>query len=519
MKLFYYVVTLLIVSGCANAPKNSEALADVVALDVVILESAETRPLSSGKNSKAPILKFATLNDMQTSITAELNTPFGSFIRQLDALSRQYQDSTNTCPQFNNKTLLFLSSEDGGFARKGFWLQQGNKDLVYCDLLYVDMTVSAKDISNGRFLEIFAHEMGHVFMRRIRGEMPPSPSSRFHNVFAVTDYQTAFDEGFGIYFQTFAATFSKSQGFRARIEGRTLPTGAEQWFSNIDGRERIGGVMHNKFAFEKVLPQDLDPLTKYQYEGVMASFGNQLKNAQAMLSSEGLIATLLYRLATSPELSALDPSDDNWSVKAFAHHKMLFERLAETDWINNESPYIELLRTMQKYDNNYAKSAIKSFLYTTYATTVDGDIASIFQSMLNAGHKGDIENFVKQYSLIAKSVETLTEQLTTNQLSLTQELGSPIWLLKPDVRFPHAPWGGVEVPLTVNLNMATHVEIMLLDIFSESEVKGLLIERKNNGPFLDLEDAKKRLQLTSETFSALKKLESLHEQHKGTARE
>ena len=513
MKPLFCLITVILVASCTNLPKNTETYEEVAALDVVMLEASDLLNPTPDGSEKGPILKLATTDNLKVSIKTELDTPFGLFIRQLDALSRQYQDSASTCPQFRRKTLLFLSSEDGGFARKGFWFEQDDGAMIYCDLSYVDMTVSANDINNGRFLEIFAHEMGHVFMRRIKGKVPPSPSSRFHNVFAVTDYQTAFDEGFGIYFQTLAAVFSESPGFRARVEGRTSPTGAEQWFSNIDG------VMHNKFAFERVLSQNLDPLTRYQHEGVITSYSSQLKNAQAMLSSEGVIAALLYRLATAPDLSALEPSDNNWRAKAINHHKMLFELLAETDWQPNQSPYIELLRTMQNSKPDYAKNAIKSFLHTTYATTVDRDTASSFQALINAGHLGDIENFIQQYSLIPKSIEALTEQIINNQLSLTQELGSPIWLLQPNVRFPNAPWGGVEVPLTVNLNMASHAELMLLDIFSESEVKELLIERKNNGLFVNLEDTKKRLQLTTETFSALKQLERLHEQYQGTARE
>ena len=437
MKPLLYLITVILVAGCTNLPRHNETHEEFAALDVVMLEASELVNPTQDASGKGPILKLATSDPLKTLIKAELDTPFGLLIRQLDALSRQYQDTANTCPQLNNKTLLFLSSEDGGFAREGFWFQQDGRDLVYCDLLYVDMTVSAKDISNGRFLEIFAHEMGHVFMRRIKGEVSPSPSSRFHNVFAITDYQTAFDEGFGIYFQTLAAVFFDSTGFRARIEGRVSPTGAEQWFSNIDGRERISGVMHNKHAFEKELPPNLDPLTNYHHEGISASYGNKLKNAQAVLSSEGVIATLFYRLATAPDLSAIEPSDDNWRAKAINHHKMLFELLAESDWQKDKSPYIQLLEELKTTNPDYAKNAIKSFLHTTYTTTVDKTTAEKLQALLNAGHQGDIERFIEQYSVTPKSIEVIPEKIINNQLSLTQELGKPIWLLQPDVTFPH----------------------------------------------------------------------------------
>lgn len=519
MKPLLYLITVILVAGCTNLPRHNETHEEIAALDVVVLEASDQLNPTPDGSGKGPILKLATSDDFKASVKAELNSPFGLLIRQLDALSRQYQDTANTCPQLNNKTLLFLSSEDGGFARKGFWFQQDGRDLVYCDLLYVDMTVSAKDISNGRFLEIFAHEMGHVFMRRIKGEVPPSPSSRFHNVFAITDYQTAFDEGFGIYFQTLAAVFFDSTGFRARIEGRASPTGAEQWLSNIDGRERISGVMHNKHAFDKELPPNLDPLTSYHHEGIRASYGNKLKNAQAMLSSEGVIATLFYRLATAPDLSALEPSDDNWRAKAISHHKMLFELLDESDWQKDESPYIKLLEGLKTTNPDYAKNAIKSFLHTTYATTVDKTTTAKFQALLNAGHQGDIKRFIEQYSVVPKSIELLTEKIINNQLSLTQELGIPIWLLQPDVTFPHAPWGGVEVPLTVNLNMASKAELTLLNIFSDSEIDKILSDREINGPFEHLKSIKDRIELNSDRLLDIKKLNTLHEQYQGAARE
>ena len=71
----------------------------------------------------------------------------------------------------------------------------------FVDEPYVDLVVDADSVANGDFEEIFAHEMGHVFLRRLVPDLPLGYSRTPHASMSITDYPTAFDEGFATHFQ------------------------------------------------------------------------------------------------------------------------------------------------------------------------------------------------------------------------------------------------------------------------------------------------------------------------------
>jgi hypothetical protein len=72
-------------------------------------------------------------------------------------------------------TFLLMSAEEGGFARRGFWLMRRARDPEW----HAD--------------SIFAHETGHVLLRRLLSGLPPGYSRVPHSSLAITDYPTAFD--------------------------------------------------------------------------------------------------------------------------------------------------------------------------------------------------------------------------------------------------------------------------------------------------------------------------------------
>ena len=120
----------------------------------------------------------------------------------------------------------------------------------------------------------------------------------------ITDYSTAFFEGWGIHFQrltydniplyrqTYQNSFDHSRGF------------ASTWHSNIDQSLRLNAVLENNYIHQKLLPVvDLSVLGTEEsilLEHTSPVFDKtRLKNAQQMLSCEGVLATLFFRINTN----------------------------------------------------------------------------------------------------------------------------------------------------------------------------------------------------------------------------
>lgn len=509
---FFILILLGHVFSVVHASDAVEAATSPT--NLVILEPTSTDYMLPQSKRHLPVVKLAT-TPFAAKIKQGFELPFARFILDLDATARATSDPTDSCHRaFADRSILYLSNEDGGYARRGFWFVANDETKpIYCDLLYVDMTVSQQDLDNGGFIEIFAHEMGHVFLRRLLGDIEHAPSSRFHNVFATTDYQTAFDEGFGIYMQTLAAVFADHKGMQKRLQGRLSPTLADQWFSRIDGRQRIFDVMHNRLVFARYSDPESTVEQAYAQEGMSPAYRRQLINGQAMLASEGVLATLFYRFATDPAIGALTPDDANWDTKALAHHQLLFELISTID-LRHETipPFVQLLNSLLAQNSVLARPAALSFLHTTFAMTADHMLATQLQALIYAGHDGELADFMPLYSTNSKALEQLAEQWHKGEASLIAGLGQPLWLLDEEITIKAAPWSSQQVPLTLNLNMATQHELAMLKFLSAKDIANLLSERAAKGPYTSLADLAARVALTAAQVTELERLAAAHKE-------
>ena len=120
---------------------------------------------------------------------------------------------------------------------------------------------------------------------------------------SVTDYPTAFDEGFATHFQSLVRRHSRNP----RLEELTLGLDAKPflpyWLSNLDRAGRIDGVRRNLFVQQQFVPAGSDAEAWSRANESTAFDMARLKNGQQMLSSEGVIATLFHRWLVPGEAS------------------------------------------------------------------------------------------------------------------------------------------------------------------------------------------------------------------------
>src|SRR4051794_1969671 len=115
------------------------------------------------------------------------------------------------------------------------------------------MVVDEDSIADGSFEEIFAHEMAHTVLRTLLGEWPAGPSRKPHLSMTVTDYPTAFDEGYAEHFQALVRDHTTNANLKAFERGADLTNLNAFWQSSIDRRLRNDGVRRNLFIHDKAL--------------------------------------------------------------------------------------------------------------------------------------------------------------------------------------------------------------------------------------------------------------------------
>ncbi len=233
---------------------------------------------------------------------------------------------------------LLLSNRQGGFPRFGFYLgEQDKRQAGYVDL-YKTRSLRKRF---GGMDQIFPHELAHILMQQLAGEMKGGGSNQLHAIGVRTDPAQAFSEGFAEHCQVMAledpdadpatralSSDEERQRFAGELgkrylhelEARWSPAGPMRmgflfWFSGTEQVWRYYAVKQNAFARQTSLPERMfaarDLYPAYLALNVLPGTPQDPpKPASVMLATEGVVSTLFYRWATDEEMQRRYLDDD-----------------------------------------------------------------------------------------------------------------------------------------------------------------------------------------------------------------
>jgi hypothetical protein len=409
---------------------------------------------------------------------------------------------------------LLLSNEEGGFARYGFWMERANgrRELVMAG--YVDMVVDQRTVANGDFEEIFCHELGHLILRSLLGDLGHGPSRKMHQSMTVTDYPTAFDEGYAEHFQPLARDETQNPALR-KIQSGTGTTDLDLlWLSSLDTQLRTDGVKRNIFVHRKAPPADTgqgaDLYQLFLNEETSTTFlTGALRNAQEMMASEGVIATLFYRLVNRESLRntyrdsafynqfleanaarGADPQKEitpyeNVNLKTF----VALRRIAPLARDPSRPLAIAFIDAYAKLFPEEARTVYDLFLSTTYGATASQETANAFERAAVEGQVGDIGSFRRDSLAAFSLLNQITNRVAKGDVRLDANLGPELWLLNENFKIAFAVWERERtVPLSINLNTASEAELMTLPGVDSALAARIVATRHARGYFHSLDE-------------------------------
>jgi hypothetical protein len=460
-----------------------------------------------------PVFRAAPVTELTESLRRELETSFAQealrldrFARNLSASKMEVPDQSLTSPMY-----LLMSTQDGGFARFGFWLEDTSGKRRFVPAGYVDLVIGkdAHALESGNFEEIFPHELGHLVLRTLTGGLPAGPSRKMHQSMTVTDYPTAFDEGFAEHFQPIVRDATTNSHLRRMASGTGSTDFELLWLSDRDTQLRTDGVKHNLFIHRKPLPEnalDVNPDLYRVFVDAETStvfLPTELKTGQQMMASEGVIATLFYRIvndnrlrthyreaqfyirflggdpAASPE-KAITPYE-NVNLKLFA---ALAELRGDK---SGRPPMISLVEHYAKLFPDEAKRIQTIFVETTWGATVSQKLASELSRAALDGGRGDMSLFTQEapFRLLYSTVTEVAE----GKRALDANVGPELWISNSDFKIARAMWTTQRsLPLTINLNTATEPELMTISGMNLELAKRTLAARRERGFFQNIND-------------------------------
>lgn len=270
-------------------------------------------------------LPVLTRHPGATAVGNALTRGFSGRLLRLYAMEQEFfRQRSGRTPE---PAYLLLSDRRGGFPQLGFYLDGEKKaDVGWVDL-HRSSTVSGRF---GAMDQIFPHELLHVIVRQLAGEPRDSGGNQVHAVGVRTDPVNAFGEGFAEHVQILAVDDDDAvpetvalrknadvqQPADASIEAyaRDLarpwwPIRPAQirfllWFSQTEQVLRYHAVKANLFARAPAIPAALldhtDKYRAYLHQSVIpGAVDGAAKPASVMLSTEGVVAHLFWRLTTN----------------------------------------------------------------------------------------------------------------------------------------------------------------------------------------------------------------------------
>lgn len=439
------------------------------------------RRLAAPDGRSAPVMRRVVDGALHDRLQTEARDGFTATLLALDEQARVVAGQPASAP-----TWLLLSEQDGGFARTGFWLRSED-GLRYHDEPYVDLVVSEDDVASGAFEEIFAHELGHVMLRRLAPGLAPGWSRTPHAALAITDRTTAFDEGWAIHFQGLVRRYTRNERLQRIDHGLEDKPFLGSWASNIDRSARVDGMRRNVFVQRQLpLPEVADPVRSLAHSTLFDSA--RLKSGDQMMASEGVVATVFYRW-----LGAGDAATQQ------QRYRRVFESLHALDAADLDAGSPVLVRLVQRYAGGWdddAPHAVRTLVETTYGATVDRRAAQAWETIARPGRLGQMAGFVGGLKAARGTLADTVSAALADPARLDDALSPPLWL---------ATGVGADA-VVLDANTAHASELATLPGIGPDLAARLVLERDANGGFASLAALAERIGAGAASRAALARL-------------
>ena len=392
---------------------------------------------------------------------------------------------------------LALTDHQGGYAKQGFILRTPEGEISEPETPYVDITVqSATSDFKGLMsvTQLFPHEMAHVMYRLLSPEDSIANNSRsvdMHYFSIITDYSTAFNEGFAEHMENVARHFEKNDSIRAgiaedleRIEkssGHSIngftrdfiypfrmgyyKAGMVNWYQKYEDYKRSVYALSGKVRYINKSLRLRNPEDGLTYRNAGVGVEGEIRNRIQFHATEGAISAF-FTAVTLRDHQPVIGSD------------ILSQRICDgglEDLDPLQLQFLKYFHVLHRYvvRNNSSTSQLSDFI------------------------GGYIESFPEDEADVLRIYRELTGR------EFTPDMPVSLWLMVKN--YPHRllvldPFGAIKVPLyTFNLNAAGVEDLLTIRGLDRKEAEAIISHRNTAGYFESYQDLRKITGLSPES--------------------
>ncbi len=440
------------------------------------------------------LTEMIPLSDTSDLHDKAINVIENSFIREslkLHGFVQQYLVNTGVKDHIE-PAYLALTTNQGGYARRGFALKQGNDIHKKPETFYVDIVEGNFRSDPGKLMsvtQLYPHELGHVLYRLLSSAPDVEETSRSVNVHffsVITDYQIAFNEGFAESMENVARLFEPNDSIKQGIESDVIEKESKfddyirgyrrdhQWSPRMDfykasmitWYQQFEDYKRYRYPVEKLAHWKNEQLVKgslndrisYRNSGVRRT--GEKRNISQSHATEGVVSTFFSQLF-------LSDLKENYVEDPSFYSKFLEDTTASIQPMDLFSP-------MQ---NQMLK------VFTVFAEYVDFHNSG--SSQLLDFVNGYVERLPEESTEVIRIYEGSTEH------GISASIPPSVWMMVKE--YDHRmivldQFDGLTLPLyTFDMNQAEIEDLLTMGISEESAI-ALLDYRKNSSPFDSLQE-------------------------------
>jgi hypothetical protein len=410
------------------------------------------------------------------------------------------QEDEAICVARHDNPALFVIVEGGNRPKQGLAIVGAERDRVLPEAWYVE-------VDPRRAATLVPHEYGHAIMFGLLGAEPPDhPPLLPHTTGAISDDVLAFSEGWGIHFETLAGDRPELVPVRSRLARDVFPVAGPlaQGDSLLEGKDLLSysqsyrrylAIKENRFATLPRIDAGLAARGTPMDEELLARWTDttadpaRLRTLEQMVASEGLVATLFYRLATAGSPAATADASGARPLPSIARYEAFFEAFAAMTWEADAPSLLEFLaRLVEGAETDERRRMVRTALEVFHYVGFIDDAATFHAELHGAGHRMDLPHFREALGPASEARAAAVERLVETPDGLLTAAGPELWLSVPDVALGFAIFGMDPVPLVIDLNSAPEEFLMALPGVDHAIAAAIAARRLHAGPFARLDD-------------------------------
>jgi len=449
------------------------------------------QPTGESENNQPEMVQLKDTTELYKTVKSNIDSSYISDFLELYTIAQSYLVNINKLNSVE-PAYLALTENEGGFAKQGFYLVNGESRLNKNHTPYVDITIRAATSPVNKlmsFSQLFPHEMGHVLFRLLCTEDSAENNSRsvdMHFFSLVTDYPTAFNEGFAEHIENISRLFEKNEGIKTGIQNDLEKIAASSqhaikgferdfiyplrigyykatmlnWYQKYEDYKRHEQALSGSVRFKSASLQlsNIEDQLSYRNSGVDIK-KSESRNLVQLHATEGVISSFFTNLSTSKVAN-------NYRDITFYKDFLL-------DSVNNMQSPEELFTPLQ---NQFIK-----YFYVLHNYVV-----------INNSSKSQLSDFIDGYlsSFPEDAAEVQDIFRKTTGQNYTNDLPPSLWLLVKNYNhrlLAFDPYGAITVPVyTFSLNAAEVEDLQTINGLSRLEAEKIISYREENGFFTDL---------------------------------